>query len=148
MVFQGRLNVSVRPTDSVRPSDRFCPSVRQMSLRPTDLPLVYAMGFGLGFATGFAMGFAMGFLYLPPPKDEGKAPEGGYFASYVPEENMYSKTSKNSFDKDLSQTFFFSLSLTQNLQKEICFHTNFKKASFPSYENTPKAKTWKKWFYG
>ena len=32
---------------------------------------------------GFAMEFAMGFLYLPPPKGEGKAPEGGPFASIV-----------------------------------------------------------------
>ena len=46
MVFQGGFNVSIRPTDSV------C---------PTDLLWVFAMG----FAMGFAMDFAMGFFILP-----------------------------------------------------------------------------------
>ena len=57
--------VSVLLTDFVRPSDRF------------------AMGFATGFAIGFATGFATGFLYLPPPKGERKAPEGGHFASLI-----------------------------------------------------------------
>ena len=60
--------LSDRLTDSVSPSDRFCPSVRQMSLRPTDVRP--------------SDRFAMGFLYLQLPKGEGKAPEGGHFASY------------------------------------------------------------------
>ena len=82
MFFQGCLNVSVRPTDSVRPSDR-CPSVQQMSVRLTDVRPSdrFAMGFAMSFAMGFATGFAMGFLYLPPPKGERKAPEGAHFAS-------------------------------------------------------------------
>ena len=74
--FQGGLKVSVPPTDSVRPSDRFCPSVRQMSVRPTDF-----VHLSDRFAMSFVIGFAMGFLYLPPPKGERKAPEGGHFAS-------------------------------------------------------------------
>ena len=75
--------VSVRPTDFVRPSDRLCPSVRQMSVLPTDVRPSdrFAMSFAMGFATGFAMGLAWVFLYLPPPKSKGKAPEGGHFAS-------------------------------------------------------------------
>ena len=70
MFFQGRLNVSVRLTDSVRPSDR-CLSVRQISVCPTDVRL----------SNRFAMGFAMGFYTSFPLKGEGKAPEGGHFTS-------------------------------------------------------------------
>ena len=65
-------NVFSGAFECVRPSDRLCPSVRQiLSVRPTDVRP----------SDRFARGFAMGFLYLPPPKGEGKAPEGGPFAS-------------------------------------------------------------------
>ena len=59
-----------------------CPSVRQiLSVRPTDVRP--SDRFAMGFAMGFATGFAMGFLYLPSPKGERKAPEGGHIASRV-----------------------------------------------------------------
>ena len=73
-------NVFSGAFECVRPSDRLCPSVRQiLSVRPTDVRP--SDRFAMGFAMGFATGFAMGFLYLPPPKGERKAPEGGHFAS-------------------------------------------------------------------
>ena len=73
-------NVFSGAFECVRPSDRLCPSVRQiLSVRPTDVRP--SDRFAMSFAMGLATGFAMGFLYLPPPKGEGKAPEGGHFAS-------------------------------------------------------------------
>ena len=73
-------NVFSGAFECVRPSDRLCPSVRQiLSVRPTDVRP--SDRFAMGFAMGFATGYAMGFLNLPPPKDERKAPEGGHFAS-------------------------------------------------------------------
>ena len=52
-------NVFSGAFECVRPSDRLCPSVRQiLSVRPTDVRPSdrFAMGFAMGFATGFAMG--------------------------------------------------------------------------------------------
>ena len=69
-------NVFSGAFECVRPSDRLCPSFRQiLSVRPTDVRPSDR------FAMGFVTGFTMGFLYLPPPKGEGKAPKGGHFSS-------------------------------------------------------------------
>ena len=80
-------NVFSGAFECVRPSDRLCPSVRQiLSVCPTDFvrpsdrcPSVRQICHG--FCHRFCHGFGMGFLYLPPPKGERKAPEGGHFAS-------------------------------------------------------------------
>ena len=77
-------NVFSGAFECVRPSDRLCPSVRQiLSVRPTDVRPSDR------FVMGFAMGFAMGFLYLPPPKGERKAPEGVHFASSYQLEQLH-----------------------------------------------------------
>ena len=70
------MNVSVRPTDFFRPSER-CLSVREMSVCPTDVRPSdrFAMGFAMGFATGFAMGFAMGFYTSHPQRARERPPK-------------------------------------------------------------------------
>ena len=61
--------------ECVRPSDRLCPSVRQiLSVRPTDVRP--SDRFAMGFATGFAMGLAWVFYTSHPRRARERPPKG------------------------------------------------------------------------